>query len=60
LEIVEVERHVHVQMLLAEKAIDVVTDREIFIESHEIDAVQIGRNHFRLFSQWMVRMNTHN
>ncbi len=46
LNIVEMQRDVHMHVMLAQKPIDVFANRKVFIEADEIQAVQILRFDF--------------
>ena len=43
LQIVEVEHHVHLDLMIAQKLVHFSPDRKFLIESDKLDAIQLGR-----------------
>ena len=48
LNIVEVQRDVYMDVMLAQEAIDIFANRKIFVEADKVQPVQILRLHLRI------------
>ena len=54
LQIVEVQRLIHFDAVLAQKTVDFAADGQVFIEADEIDAVQVGEADDAALGQRMI------